>query len=447
MGRKRKGMKGFYRGLDKEGRVAWLKNPDADEEASKMYNSVRDQILSMQDEVRATADQAVIELSHGNEEAAEELMKKGAEIYKDSERLSHLFENFPKRKKRMYDWTQNYARFQEYYANKKKGVNVNDTDGSDPKAIQAKIEGYGDLYDEVDLATIRDYVHQRTAQRERENRYESWKKGNRDVPDDPDRYTPLQRDQLSRMEMEKLDRLANGEDSIEDYLKKGGFPNVEMSQATSMEKAFMRTTKRLMEEDRNKKFDEINKFSASIYARAMTGGYKGLNNDNASMSVLRETIKDNYNDYRKWKQDNPDSSMNDYFNAQDKEYEESRGNSPEQGNTPESINTPEPIGRSQPRDDGEVSDSDSEREHYRQMRQQRTSIPTGVKGLVRRLVSMLPNVFNFGRLRITSRGGTVTGVGVQSGIFNFLVYDSQHKAAIYDGMPGSSRRSRKARQV
>ena len=444
MGRKRKGMKGFYRGIDKEGRVAWLKSPHAEEEANKMHENMRDQILSMHDEVRATADQAIIELSYGNEEEAEELMRKGAEIFKDSERLSDLYETFPKRRKKKYDWTQRYAKFQEFYKMKQQG-DVNDTDGSDPRKVQAKIEGYGEPYTETDLNTIRAYVLERTNQRERENRYDEWKKGARDVPDDSARYTPLQRDYLSRVEMQRIDRLANGEDSIEDYISQGKFPTLDMSQANAIERSFIRTTDKLHQDDRNKQYDQINKFSASIYARAMTQGYKGINNENGNIRDLDKMIKEDYQDYQEWQANNSDQSMNDYFNSQKQDYDDN-----EDSNTIENDSTHEDVASSESTPDDNYSDEDfhnDEEISAPAMRRQRSSVPTMRKRLLFKIISMLPNVLNIGRARVTSRGGVLTGVGINTSLFNFLVYDNQHKAANYDGMPGSSKRYQKYTNV
>lgn len=444
MGRKRKGMKGFYRGIDKEGRVAWLKSPHAEEEANKMHKNMRDQILSMHDEVRATADQAIIELSYGNEEEAEELMRKGAEIFKDSERLSDLYETFPKRRKKKYDWTQRYAKFQEFYKMKQQG-DVNDTDGSDPRKVQAKIEGYGEPYTETDLNTIRSYVLERANQRERENRYDKWKKGSRDVPDDPIRYTPLQRDHLSRVEMQRIDRLANGEDSIEDYISQGKFPTLDMSQVNAIERSFIRTTDKLHQDDRNKQYDQINKFSASIYARAMTQGYKGIDNENGNIRDLDKIIKEDYQDYQEWRANNPDQSMNDYFNSQKQDYDDN-----EDSNPIENDNTHEDVNSSESTPDDNYSDEDfrnDEEVSTPEMRKQRSSVPTMRKRLLFKIISMLPNVFNIGRARVTSRGGVLTGIGINTRLFNFLIYDNQHMAANYDGVAGSSKRYEKYRNV
>lgn len=442
MGRKRKGMKGFYRGLDKEGRVAWLKSPHAEEEANKMHDNMRDQILSMHDEVRATADQAIIEISYGNEEEAEELMRKGAEIFKDSERLSDLYETFPKRRKKKYDWTQRYVKFQEFYKMKQQG-NVNDTDGSDPRKVQAKIEGYGESYTETDLNTIRAYVLERANQRERENRYDAWKKGDRNVPDDPTRYTTMQRDHLSKVEMQRIDRLANGKDSIEDYISQGKFPRLEMSQANAIERSFVRTTDKLLQDDRNEKYDQINKFSASIYARAMTQGYKGINSENGSIRDLNEIIKEDYQDYQKWKDNNPDQSMNDYFNSQKQDYDDN-----EDSNTLDEENTHEDTDIDTTHDSYNDDDFHNDEETSTpEMRKTRSSVPTMRKRLLFKIISMLPNVLNIGRARVTSRGGVLTGVGINTRLFNFLVYDNQHKAANYDGISGSSKRYQKYRNV
>lgn len=444
MGRKRKGMKGFYRGIDKEGRVAWLKSPHAEEESNKMHKNMRDQILSMHDEVRATADQAIIELSYGNEEEAEELMRKGAEIFKDSERLSDLYETFPKRRKKKYDWTQRYAKFQEFYKMKQQG-DINDTDGSDPRKVQAKIEGYGEPYTETDLNTIRAYVLERANQRERENRYDEWKRGSRDVPDDSARYTPLQRDHLSRVEMQRIDRLANGEDSIEDYISQGKFPTLDMSQANAIERSFIRTTDKLNQDDRDKQYDQINKFSASIYARAMTKGYKGINNENGSIRDLDKMIKEDYQEYQEWQSNNPDQSMNDYFNSQKQDYDDNENSNPiENDNTHENVNSSE----STPDDNYSDEDfHDDEEVSTSETRRQRSSVPTMRKRLLFKIISMLPNVLNIGRARVTSRGGVLTGVGINTRLFNFLIYDNQHKAANYDGVAGSSKRYQKYRNV
>jgi len=441
MGRKRKGMKGFYRGIDREGRVAWLKSPHAEEEANKMHDNMRDQILSMHDEIRATADQAIIEMSYGNDQEAEDLMRKGAEIFKDSERLSDLYETFPKRKQKKYDWTQRYSKFQEFYQMKKQG-NVNDTDGSDPRKVQAKIEGYGESYNENDLETIRTYVLERANQRERENRYASWKKGDRNIPDDPKRYTPLQRDQVSKREMKRIDSLANGEESIEDYLSQGKFPRLEMSQANPIEKSFIKTTDKLLQEDRNKKYDQINKFSSSIYARAMTHGYKGIDSDNGSIRELHQIIKKDYEKYKQWKSENPDKSMNNYFNTQEEEYEDQYNSSAIPLNKDLGKNEESSTDRKDRIDD----DFHEEEERYSERaRKGRSSIQTARKRLLYHVVSMIPNMLNIGRARIVSRGGVLTGVGINTKLFNFLIYDNQHKAAVYDSIPGSSRKHQKYR--
>lgn len=445
MGRKRKGMKGFYRGLDKEGRVAWLKSPYAEEEANKMHDNMRDQILSMHDEIRATADQAIIEISYGNDQEAEDLMRKGAEIFKDSERLSDLYETFPKRKQKKYDWTQRYSKFQEFYQMKKQG-SINDTDGSDPRKVQAKIEGYGEHYNENDLETIRAYVLERASQRERENRYDAWKKGDRTVPDDPERYTPLQKDQVSKREMKRIDRLANGSESIEDYLSQGKFPRLEMSQANPIEKSFIKTTDKLLQEDRDNKYDQINKFSASIYARAMTHGYKGINSDNGSIRELHKIIRQDYEEYKQWQSENPDKSMNDYFNNQKEksgsQYDSSIGslNEDSEKNEETSADREDRINRDDLYDEEEET-------YSRRARKGRSSIQTVRKRLLYRIVSMIPNMLNMGRARIVSRGGVLTGVGINTKLFNFLIYDNQHKAAIYDGVPGSSRRYQKYKNI
>ena len=109
-----------------------------------------------------------------------------------------------------------------------------------------------------------------------------------------------------------------------------------MSQANAIERSFVRTTDKLLQDDRNEKYDQINKFSASIYARAMTQGYKGINSENGSIRDLNEIIKEDYQDYQKWKDNNPDQSMNDYFNSQKQDYDDN-----EDSNTLDEENTHE----------------------------------------------------------------------------------------------------------
>lgn len=465
MGRKRKGMRGFYRGIDRNGRVAWLKSPHAEEEANKMRDNIHDQLISMQDEIFATNNQAIVEMAHGNEETAEELMRKNAELFKDSKRLKDLYDTYPIRKRKLYDWTRRYAQFQEFNKMKRDG-SVNDTDGSDPRRVQAKIEGYGAAYDEKDLADLRKHITERASQRERENRYDSWKKGDKEVPDDVERYSPLQRDQLSKREMQRIRNLAYGEDSIEEYLQKGKFPDVDMAQTNPTERAFIRTVDKLLQEDRNKNFDQQNKLAALIYARAMTKGYKGFHGESGNIRDLHKMIKNDYEEYKQWKQHYPNKSMQDYLvtnedyyskdqsqsendNAENNTAESNASESSASANNTAETNTAESntptSGNHAGHDGAENVSQNNRRQPQYPVRRPSSSVSTRAKSLMRRIISYLPNVFNVGKIRINSRGGTITGVGIQTGVFNILLYDQQHKAAIYDGLPGSSRRSKRNR--
>lgn len=342
MGSKRKEMRGFYRGMDRLGRVAWLKDPASEEEVREMHKSAQDQVFDMQMEVRATAEQAVIEKERGNREEAEELMKKGAQIFKDSERLSYLCENFPTRKEKMDQWGARYRQFQKFY-NARKDGSV-DTVAKKSFLPNKKLESLARDYDYNDFLMIQSYVDYSIERKEYENRYQEWKKK---------KASPYNSQEVKDAPGDKFPNGSQDESGVDNQVS--------------------------FEDD------------------APGHNYSNSEDDPRFTSA-------------------PQS--NDEFTQEENDDSHSET-------------------REMPVADQAVSAATTSSQREKAMS---ASVQTRRQVLLTAIIRSLPARFNLGGFRIHTRGGKITGVGINRSVFNFMLYDQSHKAAIYDGLVGSSKK-------